>query len=217
MTIAVIVLNYYLSGSLVAQARDSLQNGALLQVAPSGSLGSGSIAGCVLYGEGFILLTGSWNLSNTFVEPYIPSSAPDYPKWVYFGNTGSTGISENLPGSSFELMFEGTSIIPTLTLLCHAGKGEFNVSSNPTFTEYGYGNRATTSSYSYVEKDNVPIKNINPVLWDSDPTGSFEKITYITSVGIYDREKNLIGIAKLAKPIRKKETDNFMFKLRIDL
>jgi hypothetical protein len=210
-----VCLNYYISGALLAQARDSIRNGALIQTAPSGSLGSGSIAGCVLYNEGFILLTGSWNLSNEFVETYIPGSVATAPKWLYFASTGSTGVGENLPSSSFELTFEGTHVIPTMTMFCNAGRGKFNYSSNPTFIEFGSGSRYTTSSYGYVESDNMKIKNTSHVAWEN-PTGSFEKTTYISSIGIYDKDRNLIGIARLAKPVRKNEMESYLFKIKCD-
>ena len=48
-------------------------------------------------------------------------------------------------------------------------------------------------------------------------TGSLEKHTYISKVGLYDENKNLIGIAKLAKPIKKTENRDFTFKLKVDI
>ena len=36
---------------------------------------------------------------------------------------------------------------------------------------------------------------------------NFEKQTFISKIAIYDDDKNLLGIAKLATPVRKKETD----------
>ena len=49
-----------------------------------------------------------------------------------------------------------------------------------------------------------------------DPTGSFNKQTYISKVGIYDHKKRLIGLAKLANPIRKTEDREYTFKLKMD-
>ena len=48
-------------------------------------------------------------------------------------------------------------------------------------------------------------------------SGSLEKQTYISKIGIYDEDKNLIAIAKLAKPVRKTENRDFTFKLKLDL
>ena len=47
--------------------------------------------------------------------------------------------------------------------------------------------------------------------------GSFEKTTYISKIGIYDDERNLIGIAKLATPIRKTAARDMTFKIKLDI
>ena len=48
-------------------------------------------------------------------------------------------------------------------------------------------------------------------------TGSFKKQTYISKVGIYDDQRRLIGIAKLANPVRKTEDREYTFKLKLDI
>ena len=50
-----------------------------------------------------------------------------------------------------------------------------------------------------------------------DPTGSFEKTTYISKIGIYDKDKNLIGIASLATPTKKTQDRDLTFKLKLDI
>ena len=58
-------LKYYLTGTLIGEIRDENQNGELIQVGPEGSTGSGSVAGIALYKQGFVILTGSWDLQTT--------------------------------------------------------------------------------------------------------------------------------------------------------
>jgi hypothetical protein len=50
-----------------------------------------------------------------------------------------------------------------------------------------------------------------------DPTGSFEKTTYISKIGIYDDQKNLIGIASVATPVKKTLDRDLTFKLKLDI
>ena len=67
----------------------------------------------------------------------------------------------------------------------------------------------------YIEKKRK-IKKINK----SDYTNynePFENVTYISKVGIYDEDKNLIAIATLANPVLKEDKDNITFKLKIDI
>ena len=44
----------------------------------------------------------------------------------------------------------------------------------------------------------------------------FDNVVYISKIGIYDEDKNLIGVASLANPVKKTEIREFMFKLRLD-
>lgn len=206
---------WYLTGTLIAELQDINGNGELIQVGPSGSNGSGSVAGVVLYKEGFIILTGSWSLHNSYADlfgigiTYYPAS------WKYFMNLG-TSEADRTPSSSFNLEFEGTNFIPTMTIMAHADKGEFNHSNNPTFINYGQPINVTTSSFSYSENENIEIKNIvSSSFIDEEP--DFLKTTYISKIGIYDENQNLIGIAKLANPVRKREADSYTFKLKLDL
>jgi len=205
-------LKFFVSGTLISELADDTSIGELRQVSSGSSVDSGSVAGVVLYNEGFIVLTGSWDITSSYSENYGHSAGSTTPKWVDFGFTGSTS-----PSSSFQMSFSGTNYIPTLTMMTHMPKGELNYSNNPTFLKFGQTASLTpvTGTTSYHENSNVAIKNITKTNF-IDPTGSFEKVTYINKVGIYDKYKNLIAIAKLATPIRKRQTDEFTLKLKLD-
>lgn len=212
---------FYVTGALAAELVDEKQNGELRQKFPQDS-NSGSVAGVTLYNEGFIILTGSWSIHPTNTEHYdiyAPSTNLS-PRWLDFGTTGSTTPSDgtNVPSSSFELNFNGINYVPVITMFAHAPRGELNFSNNPTFITYGQSgsNLPITNSVQYKEKDDLQIKNItkSPFI---EPTGSFVKTTYISKVLIYDKDKNVIAIAKLSSPIRKTENNSLTFKLKIDI
>lgn len=209
-------LDYFVSGSLIGRLEDIKRNGELVQTLPVGSTGSGSIAGVCLYNEGFLVLTGAWDITNTHTEVYDAGSAATYPKWYYFASTGSSGAGENIPSSSFSMKFDGVNYINTMTAFCHAPIGQVNCSNNPTWIDYGQNTSPSTSSYSYVENENLTIKNITKPVFTGD-SGSFEKTVYINKILLYDQEKRVIGIANLSQPIRKREVDELVFKLKLDL
>ena len=48
-------------------------------------------------------------------------------------------------------------------------------------------------------------------------SASFDKVTYISKVHIYDEDGNLIAITSMAKPIKKTLEDEFTFKMKLDL
>jgi len=213
-------LNYYLSGAIIGTLEDVYKNGNLIQTSGSAyaqTQGSGSVAGVVLYNEGFVYLSGSWNLTpNT----YDVGTATEQPKWVNFGAGCNDGLAPGdiSPSASFEVIFNGTTTIPTLTLFAHAKKGELNYSSNPTFVDKTTrpDTLFTFSSSSFVEPNNMQFKNTISSSF-CDHSASFEKQTFISKVGIYDSNKNLIAITHIARPIRKKETDEYTFKLKLDI
>jgi len=95
-------------------------------------------------------------------------------------------------------------------------KGQLNQSNNPTFVSYSTGSAVASSSHAYIENDQATIKNIVSSAY-GDPTASFDKTTYISKVGVYDTKKNLIGIAKMATPVRKTADRNFTFKIKLDI
>ena len=86
----------------------------------------------------------------------------------------------------------------------HAKVGELNHSNNPTYIQSGSYIIPTVTSTEYKEDDKRKIANIVSSSY-SDPTGSFKKTTYISSINLYDKKRNLIGIAKLSKPVKKTE------------
>jgi hypothetical protein len=215
-------LEFYLSGTLIGQLQDSKQNGELIQIGPSGSNGSGSVAGVVLYNEGFFVLTGSWPLETGTVRNYLNDlGSPQTSSWVYFGN-GLTGNVITTAGDSTmryvssRIEFKGTNKIPVMTMFCNAPKGELNYSNNPTYVNYGTNYTYSTSSTTFIESSDMTIKNTISSSYP-DPTGSFAKQVFISQVGIFDEQKNLIGIAKVAKPVKKTEERDLTFKIKIDL
>jgi hypothetical protein len=214
-------LKFFVSGNLVGQLQDEKRNGELIQIGPEGSTGSGSVAGVVLYKEGFVLLTGSWDLAS---GPYAGFAGEKYtgspvlkPKWIYFGAGANDGLAiSNVVTSSFGLRFKGTTETQTITMLAHTQKGEHNHSNNPTYKTHGQGQQPMTASNAYVEPNDLTIKNVVSSSY-SDPYADFKKTTYISSVAIYDENKNLIGIAKLATPVKKTEDLEYTIKMKLDI
>jgi hypothetical protein len=214
-------LKFYVSGTLIGELQDKNYNGDLIQV--SGSTyaqtnGQGKVAGTVLYNEGFIVLTGSWDLEVT-PRDYLGTGSPVTSSWIYF----AAGANDNILGdstyqsASFLIDYKGTSHTETLTMFAHARAGELNYSNNPTFLKYNEPNykNMSTGSYSISERPVLINNNVDSAFTDVAP--DFEKITYISKVGIYDDNKNLIGIAKVATPIKKTPKNNYTFKLKLDI
>jgi hypothetical protein len=142
------------------------------------------------------------------------------PSWLNFG-TGIPVVGADLPAvqgkvrnSSYKINFKGVNKIPTMTMFAYANKGEFNYSNNPSFLVLDSNKTNVITSSSY-EEPMREIKNIAKS--DNDHvSASFENVTYISKVGIYDERKNLIAIATLANPIKKTPGRDYMIKMRLD-
>ena len=213
-------LKWYFTGSLIGELRDERQNGELIQVAPVGSTGSGSVAGVALYDEGFLLLTGSWDLNGETIN-LVKGGSADNPKWVYYGAGAADEITTTSAGSnyisaSFSLDFKGTTETQAMTLFAHAKRGEVNYSNNPTYISHSQDRVFYTSSFAYEEPNDLKIKNFVSSAYD-DYEVDFKRQVYISRVAIYDKNKNLIGVATLANPVLKEDNQDLTFKLKLDI
>ena len=210
-------LKFYVSGTLIGQLQDKNKNGELIQVGPPGSNGSGSTAGIALYNEGFLFLTGTWDISNgSHTEDYDGTGAKS-PSWLYYAVGANDGTAAGtIPSSSYIMEMNGTNYVPNYTMFAHADVGEFNHSNNPTYIKHGQSKQTLSGAYVYEEPTDLLIKNTVSSSY-ADPTGSFEKVTYISKIGIYDKDKNLIAIATPSTPIKKTQNRNLTFKLKLDI
>jgi hypothetical protein len=215
-------LKFYFTGTLMDEAQDNLLNGEVIStMGPT----SGSTVGMVLYNEGIVLLTNETELgSHNEADDYNGNGTQAAPKWIYFGafSTGSIGTSAtSYPTASlYEISFKGTNVIPTHTMFAHASAGSLNNSQNLTWLSSSNGdwrnNQVIKLSSSFKEPQFLEIKNTiqSPYCeYEED----FEKQVFISKIGLYDKDRNLIGVAKLANPVRKKESDQMSFKIKLDL
>lgn len=200
-------LQYYVTGTLIAEAADTLKNGVLTQTSGSNV---GENIGVVLYNEGFLVITSSTNI-DSHTEQYTSTTDQYSASWHYFGVTSSYA---NSPSSSFSINFEGVNPVQTMTLFAHAKENQLNYSNNVTFLS---GNMSAYSSEHIFHEDaEKEIKNITSSSYKNHEA-DFEQITYISKIGIYDENKNLIAVAGLANPVRKIENRSYTFKLKLDI
>tara|TARA_R110000824_G_scaffold90297_3_gene220667 strand:- start:1650 stop:2885 length:1236 start_codon:yes stop_codon:yes gene_type:complete len=212
-------LKWYVSGTLKGELQDSRQNGELVEVFRTGS-NTGEVAGVVLYNEGFIVLTGSWAICNASMQ-LEAGGAMENPKWINFGAGAYDGVTQATAGATFVsaafgINFKAQSETQTYTLFANARRGEVNYSNNPTYLRYGQTKIALTSSTIYEENSSLKIKNfVSSSLLDY--SAPFKRQTIISRIGIYDKNKNLLGIATLANPLLKNEDQDYTFKIKLDI
>jgi len=244
-----IEINFYITGTLLATAKDTKRNGELIEThGPR----TGSVIGTISYAEGMMLLTGNYNLNSTVQDGYLcpvtgtsttekgpgkvelQSGWRDNPKWAHFGayqsfiRSSDSNLSRSYApaSSSYELKFQGTNTVPTLTMFAHADKNEFNWSNNLSYLDRDIATSETsnyqdivvaqTGSVLYEEKEYIPVKNTISSSFDNY-SASYQDQTFISKVNILDEDGNIIAIAKMAKPVTKTNSTDYTFKLKIDL
>jgi hypothetical protein len=166
----------------------------------SSSAGIETIYGNVFYDRGFVVLTKDVN------GPII---------------SGSSFVSYSLDFRSTKTIYENEIFISVL-------ESEFNASTNPTaLTNIDFESfqailddpitkqKYTGSFY------NIKSARVNPLFWEydfsasNDPTGSY-LAPYITTIGLYDNEMNMIAVAKLPQPIKSMPDYPLNFIIRFD-
>lgn len=100
-------------------------------------------------------------------------------------------------GDLLSVDFRGQSSLHTKTFNCRLPAAQVNASNNPTF--------------SYLD-------DMGTTAADDDRfvTVREDGTTWITAIGLYNEDRKLIAVAKLAQPIRKREKDRQNIRLKFD-
>lgn len=97
-------------------------------------------------------------------------------------------------GSQTAMTFQNVTNINSTLVFCRAEPDEFNYSSNPTFTD-------STNRI---------------VVIDVGQEDTQQAFTYVSSVGLYDANDNLLAVAKLSRPVQKNPERDLTFRIRLD-
>lgn len=92
------------------------------------------------------------------------------------------------------ITFQNITNINSTIYFCNLAADEFNYSSNPTFVD----------------------SNSRIVVIDEGQEESQRSFVFITSVGLYDANDNLLAVAKTSRPILKDDERNLTLKIRLD-
>lgn len=116
--------------------------------------------------------------------------------------TGTTSVNQAFTGSNIEdvangirrrwnnCQFSNTTELNSTIYFCRVNNTDFNYSSNPT----------------YLSGSQIRVKDVaqdNPV-------------SYITTVGLYGSDNELLAIAKLSEPLKKDPTNELILRVRLD-
>lgn len=139
--------------------------------------------GQVVVGDG----SCSGNLNATFIPDFVVSASIDN----IIDHIATTRFSS---GTLTSMAFQNQTGIESTVYFCRANPGEFNYSTNPTYTDTN--------------------GNLNVIEDQSDPTE--RSFTFITTVGLYSAGMDLLAVGKLSRPIEKNDEKDLTIRVRLD-
>lgn len=115
-------------------------------------------------------------------------------------------MSNSFFTSSFQLSFQNEVIIYEQNVICHIKESEFNLSYNPTLLQSNI-----YSGSGYISQSlSTPI----PQIKDFATASYFEP--YVTTIGLYNEQNDLLAVAKLAQPIPISQNTDMTFIIKYD-
>jgi hypothetical protein len=161
---------------------------------------SSGLVGLIFYQAGVVVLTSS--VFETQPVGQIAANAIMCPEGLYGAVAGGGTVNSTLTGSEisssadflrhrlYNISFNNTTELNSTVYFVRANHNEFNYSSNPTYLT---GSKIRVKSNSYDE-----------------PT------TYITSVGLYSADNELLAVAKLSECVKKTTSTELTLRVRLD-
>ena len=150
-------------------------------------------AGLIFYQAGVIVLSSSVFLGNA-ENGLLSSSLQWSPDANYItaslqGSNAETNAN-HLRHRIYNISFNNSVELNSTIYFCHLGANEFNYSANPT----------------YLSGSQIVVKNQSI----DDP------VSYMTTIGLYSSDNQLMATAKLSEPIKKTPATSLTFRVRLD-
>ncbi len=159
-------------------------------------------------GEYGLLKSGSTNVGLIYYQAGIAVLTSSVCRLGAFGTTMSASaaganFNDTLHSSSIDVFadsfrhrisnisFNNTTELNSTIYFCRANHNEFNYSSNPT----------------YLNGSKIRVKNENIL---APPKA------YVTTVGLYSADNELLAVAKLSEPLRKDPSNELTLRVRLD-
>jgi len=131
--------------------------------------------------------TGVAHVSSSFVPHFVASASMD----TLLNHVATTRFSS---GSNTFLTFQNNTKINSTLVFCRATADEFNYSSNPSYTD--------------AEGRIIVI--------DEAEQGNQKSFAFVSTIGLYDANEELLATAKLSRPVEKNDEKDLTFRVRLD-
>jgi hypothetical protein len=147
--------------------------------------------GLIYYQAGIVALTSSVFGESSKILDATDGAHDD----VLKGNT-ITEIADGVRHRIDNITFDNVTELNSSIYFCRINHNDFNYSSNPT----------------YLSESKIVVKTIPGVVNQAN----LSPITYITTVGLYSTNNELMAVAKLSEPLKKTPDNEFTLRVRLD-
>jgi hypothetical protein len=158
----------------------------------SGASSGTPACGLIFYQAGVAVLDGSaiFTTSSTVVAANSEMDAAGQ-SWDQI-TTGSaiTASCDAIRNRLQEVSFNNTTELNSTIHFCRVNHNDFNYSANPT----------------YLSQSKIRVKN----------STTDAPVSYITTVGLYSADNELLAVAKLSEPLKKDPTNEMTIRVRLD-
>tara|TARA_A200000159_G_scaffold31770_1_gene28328 strand:- start:5007 stop:6044 length:1038 start_codon:yes stop_codon:yes gene_type:complete len=142
--------------------------------------------GLIYYQAGVLVLT-----SSAFNNASKLSAAADSTMENFLTSSTVDALSDGIRHRIKNISFNNTTELNSTIFFCRANHNEFNYSSNPT----------------YLSGSKIVVKNDEPLNLPR---------SYVTTVGLYSPDNELMAVAKVSEPLRKDPTNELTLRVRLD-
>ena len=126
-------------------------------------------------------------ISSSFIPDFIVSASIDQ----VLDHVTETRFGS---GSNTTLTFQNNTKINSTLYFCRATADEFNFSTNPSYTNTEGRIRVIDTGQEDIEKS----------------------FAFVSTVGLYDANEELLAVAKLSRPVEKNDEKDLTFRVRLD-
>jgi hypothetical protein len=157
--------------------------------------------GLVFYQAGIAVVSGSLFsdaaqggiLSNTagttnLRNPFNAHAPVD--GYQFMSGSSISGSADAIRNRIYNISFNNTTELNSTVYFCRASHNEFNYSSNPT----------------YLQNSKIRVKN----------ESLDQPVSYITTVGLYSANNELLAVAKTSEPLQKTPDTELVLRVRLD-
>jgi len=176
--------------SALSNLTDSLAVSSYLVNSPSGEYSRLNLDSDTYHGGLLFYEAGVLVLTGSVIPPDDLLNPASWLRTQLFQEGTIPQIADVLRNRYENCVFNNTTKINSVTYFLNVGHKDFNYSSNKTF----------------LEDSKIVTKN-NP---EDLPT------SFITSIGLYSADNELLAVGKLSEPKRKTPNDSFVLKARLD-